>query len=66
MRSIEIIFVVVLTVVLSSLPIVHSQEGALGAAFGSTPAQSPIQAEDLPMDSDSEYREEDTEDDQKY
>ncbi|SVA58510.1 uncharacterized protein METZ01_LOCUS111364, partial [marine metagenome] len=64
MRSIEMI--VVIAVILNSISVVHSQEGASGAAFGSTPAQSPIQAEDLPMDSDSEYREEDTEDDQKY
>ena len=66
MRSIVTIFVVFFTVVLYSISVVHRQEGASGAAFGSTPAQSPIQAEDLPMDSDSEYREEDTEDDQKF
>ena len=65
MRSIEIIFVVVLTVVLSSLPVVHSQEGG-GVAFETPPGQSPIQAEELPMDLGENYWEEDDEDDRKF
>jgi endonuclease YncB( thermonuclease family) len=65
MRSIVTIFVVVFTVVLSSLPVVHSQEGG-GVAYEPSPGQSPIQAEDLPMDLDSDYTEGDTEADQKF
>ena len=53
MRSIVTIFVVVFTVVLSSqYPVVHSQEDG-GVAFETPPGQSPIQAEELPMASDS-------------
>ena len=63
MRSIVTIFVVVFTVVLSSLPVVHSQEGG-GVAFETPPGQSPIQAEELPMALFEEYWE--TEDDQKF
>ena len=63
MRSIEIIFVVVLTVVLSSLPVVHSQEGG-GVAFETPPGQSPIQAEELPMALFEQYWQDD--DDQKF
>ena len=65
MRSIEIIFVVVLTVVLSSLPVVYSQEGG-GVAFETPPGQSPIQAEELPMDLVEDYWGEDTEADQRF
>ncbi len=64
MRSIVTIFVVVFTVVLSSLPVVHSQEGG-GVAFETPPGQSPIQAEDLPMDLVDDFRIGDTEDDQQ-
>ena len=63
MRSIEIIFVVVFTVVLSSLPVVHSQEGG-GVAFEAPPGQSPIQAEELPMELFEQYWQDD--DDQKF
>ena len=49
MRSIEIIFVVFFTVVLNSISVVNSQEGG-GVAFETPPGQSPIQAEELPMD----------------
>ena len=65
MRSIEIIFVVVLTVVLSSLPVVHSQEGG-GVAFETPPGQSPIQAEDFSMDLGESFRVGDTEEDQRF
>jgi endonuclease YncB( thermonuclease family) len=65
MRSIEIIFVVVFTVVLNSISVVNSQEGGGGGvAFETPPGQSPIQAEELPMALYEEYWE--TEDDQKY
>jgi len=63
MRSIEIIFVVVFTVVLNSISVVNSQEGG-GVAFETPPGQSPIQAEELPMALFEEYWE--TEDDQKF
>jgi endonuclease YncB( thermonuclease family) len=61
MRSIVTIFVVVFTVVLSSLPVVHSQEAGV---LEGIPDASPIQAEELPMALFEEYWE--TEDDQKY
>ena len=63
MRSIVTIFVVVFTVVLSSLPVVHSQEGG-GVAFETPPGQSPIQAEELPMALFEQYWQDD--DDQKF
>jgi endonuclease YncB( thermonuclease family) len=65
MRSIVTIFVVVFTVVLNSISVVNSQEGG-GVAYETPPGQSPIQAEDLTMIDGSEYREGDTEEDQKY
>ena len=61
MRSIEIIFVVFFTVVLSSLPVVHSQEAGV---LESIPDASPIQAEELPMALFEEYWADD--DDQKF
>jgi endonuclease YncB( thermonuclease family) len=65
MRSIVTIFVVVFTVVLNSISVVNSQEGG-GVAYETPPGQSPIQAEDLTMIDGSEYREGNTEYDQKY
>ena len=65
MRSIVTIFVVFLTVVLNSISVVNSQEGG-GVAFETPPGQSPIQAEDLPMDLVDDFRIGDTEDDQKF
>ena len=65
MRSIKIIFVVFLTVVLNSISVVNSQEGG-GVAFETPPGQSPIQAEELPMDLGENYWEEDDEDDRKF
>ena len=65
MRSIEIIFVVFFTVVLNSISVVNSQEGG-GVAFETPPGQSPIQAEELPMDLGENYWEEDDEDDRKF
>ena len=62
MRSIEIIFVVFFTVVLNSISVVNSQEGG-GVAFETPPGQSPIQAEELPMDLVDDFRAGDTEDD---
>ena len=64
MRSIEIIFVVVFTVVLNSISVVNSQEGG-GVAFEAPPGQSPIQAEELPMGLIEDY-EDDTLVDKKY
>ena len=66
MRLIEIIFVVVLTVVLNSISVVHSQESASGGAYDSSAGQSPIQAEDLPMDLGESFRVGDTEEDQRF
>ena len=63
MRSIEIIFVVFFTVVLSSLPVVHSQEAGV---LESIPDASPIQAEELPMALGEDWRLEDTEADQRF
>jgi endonuclease YncB( thermonuclease family) len=67
MRSTEIIFVVFFTVVLSSLPVVHSQEASVlegpGQGF---PDASPIQAEELPMSLTEDYEDEDTLVDRKY
>jgi endonuclease YncB( thermonuclease family) len=63
MRSIVTIFVVVFTVVLSSLPVVHSQEDG-GVAFETPPGQSAIQAEELPMALFEQYWQDD--DDQKF
>ena len=63
MRSIEIIFVVVFTVVLNSISVVNSQEGG-GVAFETPPGQSPIQAEELPMALFEQYWQDD--DDQKF
>ena len=54
MRSIEIIFVVFFTVVLNSISVVNSQEGG-GVAFEPPPGQSPIQAEELPIDLIEDY-----------
>ena len=65
MRSIKIIFVVFLTVVLNSISVVNSQEEG-GVAFETPPGQSPIQAEELPMDLVDDFRAGDTEDDQQY
>ena len=65
MRSIKIIFIVFLTVVLNSISVVNSQEGG-GVAFETPPGQSPIQAEELPMDLGENYWEEDDEDDRKF
>ena len=64
MRSTEIIFVVFM-VVLNSISVVNSQEGG-GVAFETPPGQSPIQAEELPMDLVDDFRAGDTEDDQQY
>ena len=64
MRSIEIIFVVFFTVVLNSISVVNSQEGG-GVAFETPPGQSPIQAEELPMDLIEDY-EDDTLVDKKF
>ena len=63
MRSIEIIFVVFFTVVLSSLPVVHSQEAGV---LESIPDASPIQAEELPMALGEDWWLEDTEADQRF
>ena len=63
MRSIEIIFVVFFTVVLSSLPVVHSQEAGV---LESIPDSSPIQAEELPMALGEDWWLEDTEADQRF
>ncbi len=63
MRSIEIIFVVFFTVVLSSLPVVHSQEAGV---LESIPDSSPIQAEELPMALGEDWWLEDTEADQSF
>ena len=65
MRSIEIIIVVFFTVFLNSISVVNSQEGG-GVAFETPPGQSPIQAEELPMDLGENYWEEDDEDDRKF
>ena len=65
MRSIKIIFIVFLTVVLNLISVVNSQEGG-GVAFETPPGQSPIQAEELPMDLGENYWEEDDEDDRKF
>ena len=64
MRSIVTIFVVVFTVVLNSIIVVNSQEGG-GVAFEAPPGQSPIQAEELPMDLIEDY-EDDTLVDKKF
>ena len=64
MRSIVTIFVVVFTVVLNSISVVNSQEGG-GVAFEPPPGQSPIQAEELPMDLIEDY-EDDTLVDKKF
>ena len=63
MRSTEIIFVVFFTVVLSSLPVVHSQEAGV---LESIPDASPIQAEELPMALGQDWWLEDTEADQRF
>ena len=64
MRTIVTIFVVVFTVVLNSISVVNSQEGG-GVAFEAPPGQSPIQAEELPMDLIEDY-EDDTLVDKKF
>ena len=64
MRSIVTIFVVVFTVILNSISVVNSQEGG-GVAFEAPPGQSPIQAEELPMDLIEDY-EDDTLVDKKF
>ena len=66
MRSIMTIFVVVFTIILNSISIVHSQESGSGVAFETPPGQSPIQAEELPMDLVEDYWGEDTEADQRF
>jgi endonuclease YncB( thermonuclease family) len=72
MRSIEIIFVVVLAVILNSISVVHSQETyplnepGLRQLLDLPEEDSPIQGEDLPMELDDDYRDGDTEDDEKY
>ena len=65
MRSIVTIFVVFL-MALNSTFVVHSQEGGSGVAFEAPPGQSPIQAEELPMDLVEDYWGEDTEADQRF
>ena len=65
MRSIVTIFVVFL-MALNSTFVVHSQEGGSGVAFEASPGQSPIQAEELPMDLVEDYWGEDTEADQRF
>ena len=64
MRSIEIIFIVFFTVVLSSLPVVHSQEA--GVLEEGIPDASPIQADELPMSLGEDWWLEDTEADQRF
>jgi len=51
---------------LNSTFVVHSQEGGSGVAFEASPGQSPIQAEELPMDLVEDYWGEDTEADQRF
>jgi len=53
-RSIFTIFVIFL-MALNSIFVVHSQEGGSGVAFETPPGQSPIQAEELPMDLVEDY-----------
>ena len=65
MRSIVTIFVVFL-MALNSIFVVHSQEDGSGVAFETPPGQSPIQAEELPMDLVEDYWGEDTEADQRF
>ena len=65
MRLIMTIFVV-LYIVLNSIFVVQSQEGGSGVAFETPPGQSPIQAEELPMDLVQDYWGEDTEADQRF
>ena len=65
MPSIVTIFVV-LYIVLNSISVVQSQEGGSGVAFETPPGQSPIQAEELPMDLVEDYWGEDTEADQRF
>jgi len=64
-RSIVTIFVVFL-MALNSIFVVHSQEDGSGVAFETPPGQSPIQAEELPMDLVEDYWGEDTEADQRF
>jgi len=52
--------------VLNSISVVQSQEGGSGVAFETPPGQSPIQAEELPMDLVEDYWGEDTEADQRF
>ena len=66
MRLIMTIFVVVFTIILNAISNVHSQEGGSGVAFEAPPGQSPIQAEELPMDLVEDYWGEDTEADQRF
>ena len=66
MHSMNIIFVVILTMALNSISVVHSQEDGSGVAFETPPGQSPIQAEELPMDLVEDYWGEDTEADQRF
>ena len=65
MSSIVTIFVV-FYMVLNSISVVQSQEGGSGVAFETPPGQSPIQAEELPMDLVEDYWGEDTEADQRF
>ena len=64
MRSIEIIFVVVLAVILNSISVVHSQEA--GVLEEGIPDASPIQADELPMSLGEDWWLEDTEADQRF
>ena len=66
MRLIMTIFVVVFTIILNAISNIHSQEGGSGVAFETPPGQSPIQAEELPMDLVEDYWGEDTEADQRF
>ena len=65
MRSIVRIFVV-FYMILNSISFIHAQESGSGVAFEAPPEQSPIQAEELPMDLVEDYWGEDTEDDQRF
>ena len=64
MRSIKIIFVVVLAVILNSISVVHSQEA--GVLEEGIPDASPIQADELPMSLGEDWWLEDTEADQRF
>ena len=65
MRSIATISVVVFYMVLNSISVVHSQEGTSGVSYESS-SQSPIQAEELPMDLVEDFWGDDTETDHRF